>query len=93
MKQRLEEIRFALASAVLILGGWMLVGLFEGSSMNHLYTASWWVKTIRFCCYAFPALAALFGVGGLLFDRRKGPAAGALALSLASGFFVYLLRP
>lgn len=93
MKQKMQEIRFAVISLALIFGGWIWVGLFEASFMNHLYAASWWVKAISFCCYLFPPLAVLFAVGGLLFDGRKSAAIAALVLSLASAFFVFYLRP
>ena len=85
--------RFAVAGFGLIAVTWLWLGVFAGFGMNHLYAASWWIQTIRFGCYALAALAVLFAVGGLIFDRGKILAGVALGLSLASFFFVFYLRP
>lgn len=92
-KQKVEAARFGVISLALVVLGWIGIGVFKYTGFDHTYFASWWVKTVSFCCYIFSPLAALFGIGGLVFDRRKTMAMIGLALSLAGAVLVFYLRP
>lgn len=89
MKRAIHENPMATASLTLLAAGWIWTGVFWASGLHLRYAASWWVQGIVFCCFLFSPVALLLGVGGMIWEERKGRGWLAALLSLASAALIF----